>query len=103
MGKKTFASQASLRNEALQVHVLPRSKKNEIIGFQADGRLRIRLNAVPEGGKANAALVKFLAGLAQVPVSQVQIISGTTSQDKLVRFEGLDRQAVISRLLAASG
>ncbi|OGO30459.1 MAG: hypothetical protein A2Z16_02645 [Chloroflexi bacterium RBG_16_54_18] len=91
------------RGDALAVRVLPRSRKNEILGLQADGRLRIRLKAVPESGKANQALIEFLAAVVQVPPSSIHIISGATSQNKLVQFDGLDSQAVIFRIMGTTG
>ena len=87
------------RGEALAVRVLPRSRKNEVVGLQSDGRLRIRLKAVPESGKANQALIEFLAEVVLVPPSSIHIISGATSQNKLVLFDGLDAQAVIIRII----
>ena len=44
----------------IQVKVIPNASQNRIEGWK-DGMLRIRLRAVPEKGKANEALVSFLA------------------------------------------
>ena len=95
--------EADRKGDALAVRVLPRARKNEILGLQEDGRLRIRLKAIPEGGKANQALIEFLAAVVQVPASDIQIISGATSQNKLILFEGIDLQAVIFRILGTTG
>ena len=52
----------------ISVKVIPKSSKNEIAGHMADGTLRVKVAAVPEKGKANAALRKFLAEHYGVPV-----------------------------------
>jgi len=103
MARKKPAEQAIRNGDALAVRVLPRSRKNEILGLQSDGRIRIRLKAVPEGGKANQALIEFLAAVVQVPPSSIHIITGTSSQNKLVLFDGLDSREVISRIMGTTG
>lgn len=103
MPQKQPAERAIRNGDALAVRVLPRSRKNEILGLQPDGRIRIRLKAAPESGKANQALIAFLAAVVQVPPSSIHIITGTSSQNKLVLFDGLDSQEVISRILGPPG
>lgn len=48
--------------------------------------LRIRVTAPAEGGKANAAVLKLLAGALGVPKSALSIIRGQTGRDKVVRI-----------------
>lgn len=103
MAHKNPAERAIRNGDALAVRVLPRSRKNEILGLQPDGRIRIRLKAVPEGGKANQALTEFLAAVVQVPSASIHIITGTSSQNKLVLFDGLDSQEVIARIMRSAG
>ena len=66
----------------------------EVIGE----RLKIRVSAPPEGGKANASVCKLLADKLDVPASSVTIVQGNRSQGKTVCIEGLTLQAVASRL-----
>ena len=73
----------------LPIKLIPRSSKNEIVGWQADGRLKIKITAPPVDGKANAALVEFLAKHFRVPKSTIEIIRGTTIPEKTVRFNTL--------------
>jgi uncharacterized protein (TIGR00251 family) len=54
----------------------------------ADGTLKVKIAAVPEKGKANAALCRFLAEHFGVPARDVQILSGQTSPIKRVRIAG---------------
>ncbi len=80
------------------VHVLPRSRRDEVVGVY-DGSLRVRLQAPPERGKANAALRAFLAHRLDVPKREVEILSGHTSRNKVVRVGGVraaDVQALLS-------
>ena len=71
----------------LKVKVLPRSAHSAIAGTMADGTLKVRLAAVPEGGKANRELCAVLARHYGVRPDQVEIVSGATSSRKLVRID----------------
>jgi len=71
----------------LRVKVIPRSARTEVAGEMADGTLKVRIAAPPEKGKANDALVAFLASHFQVPRSAVAIVSGHGAPMKLVRIE----------------
>jgi uncharacterized protein (TIGR00251 family) len=70
----------------LRVKVTPRSSKSEITGQLADGTLKIRISAPPEKGKANEALIAFLAAHYHVPKEAVEILSGHGTPLKLVRI-----------------
>lgn len=72
----------------LTVRLVPRASRNEIAGEQGDA-LRIRLQAPPVDGKANKALIEFLAEVLDVPRSAVSIESGATSRMKRVRINGI--------------
>ena len=48
--------------------------------------LKISVNAVPEKGKANKELIKFLAQKLQVAASLIEIVSGTTEHLKKIYF-----------------
>ncbi len=71
----------------IDVRVQPKSAQNAIVG-EHDGALKIKLNAPPVEGKANKALVQFLAKRLRCPKSSLEIISGQTSRSKrlLVRI-----------------
>jgi len=70
----------------LKVKVIPRSPRPEIAGTMADGTLKVRLRAAPEGGKANRELCALLAAKYGVKPEAVEILSGATSSRKLVRI-----------------
>ncbi len=76
-----------------RVRVLPRSKRDEVVGLHGDA-LKIRLTAPPVKGKANRALREFLAERLGVSPSAVEILSGHTSRQKRVRVKGISADAV---------
>ena len=81
----------------LSIRIQPRASKNGI-GVMENGKLKIRLTAPPVDGAANEALVKFLADTLSVPKSQVEIVSGHTAREKIVRITGISSDAA-DRLL----
>ncbi len=71
----------------LTLHVQPGAKKTEIAGLHGDA-LKIRLAAPPVEGKANAALLAFLAGKFGVPMRNVALKRGESSRIKVVSISG---------------
>lgn len=71
----------------LIVVVIPRSSRNEVV-IETPGYLRIKLTASPTKGKANSELIKFLAKKYDIPKSNIEILKGLTSHQKLVRIYG---------------
>jgi len=83
---------------AFTVHVVPRASKNEIAGRMGDA-IKVRLTAPPVEGQANKALIAFLAGQLHVHKSQVEIVAGETSRNKVISVVGLSPVEVEERLL----
>jgi uncharacterized protein (TIGR00251 family) len=81
------------------VRVVPRASRNEIVGIHGDA-LKIRLTAPPVEGRANEALISFLAKRLGVRKRQVEIVAGATSRRKMIRVSGLSGQEVEERVLA---
>ena len=77
----------------LAVRIQPRASKNGVSRME-DGSLKIRLTAPPVDGAANEALVKFLSDALSVTRSQVEIVSGHTGRQKIIRISGIDRADV---------
>ncbi len=69
----------------LGVHAQPGAKKTEAAGVH-DGRLKVKLAAPPVDGKANAALLEWVAALYGVSKSRVALVAGDTSRQKSVRI-----------------
>ncbi len=86
------------RGAAFTVRVVTRAQKNEIVGIQDDGSLKIRLTASPNDGQANAALIKFLAERLGVPESNIEIVAGRDNRDKWISVEGITTADVETRL-----
>ena len=88
---------SSLKNAQITVKVIPGSSRTEFAGFQGD-MLRIKIAAVPEKGKANKALVAFLAKRFNLRKNDIQIQSGQTSRIKQVSLHGVSYQDVQAHL-----
>lgn len=67
----------------LAVQVTPNAKKSEVTGSLEDV-LKIRLQAPPIEGKANEALIRYIADVLDVPKSAVRITHGHTSKRKII-------------------
>lgn len=72
----------------LEVRVQPRASHSEFAGLHGE-RLRIRLQAPPVDGKANAALVEFVAAACGIPRARVTIEHGLAGRDKRLRLRGV--------------
>ena len=77
----------------LSIKVIPNASKNEIVGWEKD-LLRIRLNASPDKGKANDALIVLLSKTLKIPKRDIVILQGEFSRLKRVSLEGLDIQQI---------
>ena len=82
----------------LTLHVQPGARKSEVAGEHGDA-LKIRLAAPPVEGKANAALLLWLAECLQVPRKAVSLLSGERNRHKIVAVQGLDAATALQRLL----
>jgi hypothetical protein len=79
---------------AITVKVQPRARKTEVAGLMADGTIKIKVAAPPVDGAANKALLAFLAQTFGLPVGQIEIIAGETSEHKLISLVGISPEAV---------
>ncbi len=77
----------------LTLHIQPGAKKTEFAGLHGDA-LKIRLAAPPVDGKANEALIKFVAETLKLPKSAVNLKSGQTSRRKVLEVNGSSREAL---------
>ena len=92
----------ALADDGLRValRVSPRASRNGVTGIadMADGRrVKVSVTAVPEGGKANAAVIKLLAKAWRVPKSGMEVVAGATDRNKLLLIRGGDRD-LLTRL-----
>ncbi|MEW6426278.1 MAG: DUF167 domain-containing protein [Bacillota bacterium] len=80
-----------------KMHVQPKASKNEVAGFY-DGALRVRVKAPPVEGAANEACRALLAKVLAVPKSSIEILSGHSGRNKLVRVTGVSKEQILSVL-----
>jgi len=71
----------------LKVKVSPGSARNALGGWMGDA-LKLRVQAPPEKGRANRAVVELLAAQLDCPKSSVRVVAGETSRSKTVEIEG---------------
>ena len=74
----------------LRLRVQPRARA-DVLDEPVGDALRVRLRAPPVDGKANAALVAFLAETFGVPRKQVVLVSGAHARTKSLRIESPQR------------
>jgi uncharacterized protein (TIGR00251 family) len=72
---------------SLTLHVQPGAKRTEISGLHGEA-LKIRLAAPPIEGRANEALLRFIADTFGVPMRQVELKQGGQSRHKVVMVTG---------------
>ena len=83
----------------LELHIQPGAKKSEVAGLHGDA-LKIRIASPPVDGKANAALIAFVADALGVPKSAVQVVRGETARRKRlsVAGEGADPRRLLPEI-----
>jgi uncharacterized protein (TIGR00251 family) len=83
----------------LPVRAQPGARRTAVQGEQ-NGALKVVVQAPPQAGRANAALVEALREALGVKRSQVQLLAGHTGRDKRVLIRGLPRAELEKRLAA---
>jgi uncharacterized protein (TIGR00251 family) len=81
----------------LTIKVIPGASQTKIAGLLGD-TVKIRVQAPPEKGKANIAVIDILAKFLGVPAHQITLCSGATSQNKVVEIQGLSSEELASKL-----
>jgi uncharacterized protein (TIGR00251 family) len=71
----------------LRVKAIPGARRDEIVGMLGE-RLKVRVAAPPEGGKANAAICALVARALGVSRRQVEVVRGHGSAEKVLRVTG---------------
>ncbi len=80
---------------AVRVH--PGAKKNGVTGTHA-GAVKIALTAPPVDGKANEALIAFLAEALRLPRARIALVAGVASRSKTIRITGKSAAEVAAAL-----
>ena len=71
----------------LKVYLQPRASRNEVVGPYQDG-IKVKVTAPPVEGKANDALIRFLAKKLGIPPSYIEILKGHRSREKILKISG---------------
>ena len=85
----------------LAIRAQPGAKKTAITGTYGEGpdaQLKIAVHAAPLEGRANQALIEFLAGFFSLSRTSVVLQSGQSSRSKVILLQGATRAAVESLL-----
>ena len=85
----------------LNLRVSPGAAKTAVAGEHGNV-LKVRVQAPPEKGKANKALVEFLSKELRIAPSRIEVISGKQSRNKRVEISGVDVRH-IEQILGAEG
>jgi len=85
----------------LTLHIQPGAKTTEVAGIHGEA-LKIRLAAPPVDGKANAALLAFIAKTLKLPKNQVTLVSGETSRAKRVQVAAGNLEEIRSALFTGA-
>ena len=83
----------------LELKIIPNAPREEIAGWLGDA-LKVKVHAPALEGRANDALLEFLAGKLGLPRRAVTLVRGDKSRHKVVRITGLDL-AGVKALLAS--
>lgn len=81
----------------VHVKAVPGARSDQIAGMLGD-RLKVRISAPPEGGKANRAIAELLARSLGIRARDVTLVKGPASAEKTFRLEGIDADRAASAL-----
>ena len=82
----------------LKLRIVPNAKRNEVTGEHGDA-VKIKVAAPAIEGKANEALLEFIAEKLGLHRRNLTLIAGGKSRDKLIEIGGLDATEARGRLL----
>ncbi len=84
----------------VKLRVSPGAKSTAVKGLYGEGAVRLSVAALPVEGKANAEVERYLARLFGLSRSEVTVVKGASSRDKLVFVSGLEPEAVRKTLMS---
>ena len=86
-----------MKDILLKVHLQPKASRNEIVGPYRDG-IKVKVTAPPIEGKANEALIRFLAKELGISMSSIEILKGLHSREKTLRISGTLDQELVKKI-----
>jgi uncharacterized protein len=85
----------------IRIHVVPNAKVNDAVGEHGQA-IKIKLRARAIEGKANTALIAFVAERLKIPARQIVLLRGQKSRNKVICIDGITHDQVRERLLRTS-
>ncbi len=82
----------------VKLRIVPNAKRDEVVGEHGDA-VKIKVAAPALEGKANDAVIEFVAEKVRVHRREVTLVSGEKSRDKLIEITSLDSVEAKARLL----
>jgi hypothetical protein len=86
----------------VQVRVSPGARSARVVGRHGEA-WKLRVEAAPEGGKANDAVLRLLAETLDLRLRDVTLVAGHGARDKVVALDGIGAEETSRRLEAAAG
>lgn len=86
MHLKDYVKPSISEKTYLRIKVTPRQNKSELFSVMEDWTFKIRIKGVPENGKANEELVRFISEELDIRKDKIEIISGAGDTTKLIRL-----------------
>ncbi|MDP0498771.1 MAG: DUF167 domain-containing protein [Verrucomicrobiota bacterium JB022] len=83
---------------SLSLRVVPNASRSEVVGWMADGALKVKVQAPPEDGKANQQVCAVLAKALGLGKRDVSIVTGEKNRSKTVELTGITLDEVHERL-----
>ena len=80
-----------------QVRVQPRAPRSQVVGLWA-GALKVCIAEAPDKGRANRALLAFLAEILGVTKPQIRLLAGARSRNKTVSVKNLSKAQLCRRV-----
>ncbi len=85
----------------LRIYVQPRASRNKFVGIYGDA-MKLSITAPPVDGKANAAVISFLASFLKLKKKNIEIRSGLQSRNKTILIDGLSEEKIRAKIEAVS-
>ncbi len=82
----------------LKLRIVPNAKRDEVVGEHGDA-VKVKVAAPALEGKANEALLEFIAEKLGLHRRDILLVAGEKSRDKLIEISGLDEAEARTRLL----
>jgi len=99
MAPREYRIHDGKKGAVMALRVKPRARKNEIVEVLGDGTIKVHLTAPPVEGKANEALLKYLAEILDVPIACLDIVAGAGGRDKLISVTNMDAAILQKKIM----